>query len=188
VLDEGRLTDSQGRVVNFKNTLILLTSNLGSQHIEPVETEDEQQQMQARIMESVRAHFRPEFLNRLDDVLIFNQLTLETMRPIADIQLRRLASCLDDRHIVLELSDAARDHVAQAGFNPLYGARPLKRVVQTQLQDVLADLLLSGELSDGQHVAVSVDAEGDLQFTVTDPSTVSTSQDGDNQESGQGGM
>ena len=170
VLDEGRLTDSQGRLVNFKNTLILMTSNLGSEHIEPVETEEEQKQMQSLIMESVRRHFRPEFLNRLDDILIFRQLTLETMRPIADIQLRRLDKCLEDRNIRLDISDEARDSLAQWGFNPLYGARPLKRVIQTKLQDPLAELLLSGQLYDGQRVVISL-SDGELVFAASDELT-----------------
>ncbi|WP_432740566.1 AAA family ATPase [Methylobacter sp. G7] len=167
VLDEGRLTDSQGQLVNFTNTLILMTSNLGSELIDPVETEQEQQQMQALIMDRVRGHFRPEFLNRLDDILIFRQLTQETMRPIADIQLKRLAKCLEERDIRLDISDEASNSLAQWGFNPLYGARPLKRVIQTRLQDPLAELLLSGELRDGQQVAVSV-TDGELIFTGVD--------------------
>ena len=170
VLDEGRLTDSQGRLVNFTNTLILMTSNLGSEHIAPVETEDEQKQMQSLIMESVRRHFRPEFLNRLDGILIFRQLTLETMRPIADIQLRRLAKCLEERNIYLDISDEARDSLAEWGFNPLYGARPLKRVIQTKLQDPLADLLLSGDLCDGQRVVISL-SDGELVFARSDELT-----------------
>ena len=165
VLDEGRLTDSQGRLVKFNNTLILLTSNLGSQHIEPVETEEEQQTMQAKILETVRGHFRPEFLNRLDDILIFRQLTLATMRPIVNIQLKHLVKRLAERNITLQIDDEARDVLAQLGFNPLYGARPLKRVIQTQVQDPLADLLLGGELSDGQTLAVSSEA-GELVFSV----------------------
>ncbi|MDP2099419.1 MAG: AAA family ATPase [Methylobacter sp.] len=171
VLDEGRLTDSQGQLVNFTNTLILMTSNLGSELIEPVETEQAQQQMQTLIMDRVRGHFRPEFLNRLDDILIFRQLTLETMRPIADIQLRRLAKCLQERDIKLEINDDASNSLAQWGFNPLYGARPLKRVIQTRLQDPLAELLLSGELHDGQHVVVSVE-DGELVLTGIDDKVV----------------
>ena len=170
VLDEGRLTDSQGQLVNFTNALILMTSNLGSEYIEPVETEEQQQQMQSLIMEKVRGHFRPEFLNRLDDILVFRQLTHETMRPIADIQLQRLAKCLEDRDIRLEVSDEASDSLAQWGFNPLYGARPLKRVIQTRLQDPLAELLLSGELCDGQRVVVSV-ADGELVFAGVNETT-----------------
>jgi len=164
VLDEGRLTDSQGQLVNFTNALILMTSNLGSEYIEPVETEEEQQNMQSLIMEKVRGHFRPEFLNRLDDILIFRQLTLEAMRPITDIQLQRLAKCLLDRDIQLEVDDEASNSLAQWGYNPLYGARPLKRVIQNKLQDPLAELLLNGELCDGQRVAISV-SDGELVFT-----------------------
>lgn len=167
VLDEGRLTDSQGQLVNFTNTLILMTSNLGSELIDPVETEQEQQQMQSLIMDRVRGHFRPEFLNRLDDILIFRQLTLKTMRPIADIQLQRLAKCLKERDIRLDISDEASNSLAQWGFNPLYGARPLKRVIQTKLQDPLAELLLAGELRDGQQVVISV-TDGELVFTGVD--------------------
>jgi ATP-dependent Clp protease ATP-binding subunit ClpB len=167
VLDEGRLTDSQGQVVNFANALILLTSNLGSQHIEPVETEEEQRHMQSQVMEAVRGHFRPEFLNRLDDILIFRQLTLETMRPIADIQLQRLARRLKERKIELDISEAAANALAEWGYNPLYGARPLKRVIQNKLQDPLAELLLSGEIRDGQRVTVDLVEEA-LVFTGTD--------------------
>ncbi len=167
VLDEGRLTDSQGRLVSFSNTLILMTSNLGSEHIEPVETEAEQQQMQRQIMEIVRGHFRPEFLNRLDDILIFRQLTHEIMRPIADIQVRNLAKRLQERNIELNISDEALDALAQWGFNPLYGARPLKRVVQTRIQDPLAELLLKGELCDGQQAVINV-VDGELVFTGVD--------------------
>jgi ATP-dependent Clp protease ATP-binding subunit ClpB len=167
VLDEGRLTDSQGQAVNFANALILLTSNLGSEHIEPVETEEEQRRMQSQVMETVRGHFRPEFLNRLDDILIFRQLTLETMRPIADIQLKRLVRRLQERNIRLEIGDEAANALAEWGYNPLYGARPLKRVIQTKLQDPLAELLLQGEIRDGQRVTVSV-AEGELAFAGID--------------------
>jgi ATP-dependent Clp protease ATP-binding subunit ClpB len=168
VLDEGRLTDSRGQLVNFTNALILMTSNLGSEYIEPIETEEEQQQMQTLIMDKVRSHFRPEFLNRLDDILIFRQLTLETMRPIADIQLRRLAKCLEERNIHLDINDEASNSLAQWGFNPLYGARPLKRIIQTRLQDPLAELLLKGELRDGQQVAISI-IDGELVFIGNDP-------------------
>ncbi|MFA5984055.1 MAG: AAA family ATPase [Methylococcaceae bacterium] len=183
VLDEGRLTDSQGRLVKFNNCLILMTSNLGSQHIEPVETEAEQQNMQSLVMEVVRSHFRPEFLNRLDDILVFRQLTHDSMRPIADIQLQRLAQRLEERGISMEITDEARDSLAQWGFNPLYGARPLKRVIQNKLQDPLADLLLKEELCDGQRLLVSVQ-EGELVFTClpadSEPETaeVSTEKEG----------
>jgi ATP-dependent Clp protease ATP-binding subunit ClpB len=167
LLDEGRLTDSQGRLVNFANTLILMTSNLGSKYIEAVETEEQQQQMQQQIMEAVRAHFRPEFLNRLDDILIFRQLTPDLMRPIADIQLKLLADRLQERNIQLKISDEALDALAQWGFNPLYGARPLKRVIQTKIQDPLAELLLSGKLREKQQAIVNIE-DGELVFIGVD--------------------
>jgi ATP-dependent Clp protease ATP-binding subunit ClpB len=167
MLDEGRLTDSHGHVVSFVNTLILLTSNLGAQHIEPYESAEQEAEMNGRIMDVVRGHFRPEFLNRLDEVLIFRQLTLETMRPIVEIQLNRLVSRLKERNIVLDVTDEARDKLAEWGFNPLYGARPLKRVIQSQLQDALSEMILSGDLREDQTVKVSVDHEDDvLKFTI----------------------
>ncbi len=167
VLDEGRLTDSQGQLVNFTNTLILMTSNLASEYIEPVETEQEQQRMHSQIMEIVRGHFRPEFLNRLDDILIFRQLTLEAMRPITDIQIGRLAKCLEERNIQLEVSDEAINNLAQLGYNPLYGARPLKRVIQSKLQDPLAELLLTCGVKAGQRVLVDI-IDGELTFAGID--------------------
>lgn len=177
VLDEGRLTDSQGRLVNFTNTLILMTSNLGSEYIEPVETEEEQQQMQAQIMEIVRGHFRPEFLNRLDDILVFRQLTLDTMRPIADMQFKHLGKRLAERHIQLSVSDEAIDALAEWGFNPLYGARPLKRIMQTRVQDSLAELFLKGDLRDEQQLVISI-TDGELVFTCVDEND--TSEDAEN--------
>lgn len=156
VLDDGRLTDSQGTTVNFANTIILMTSNLGSDRIEPVETEDERRMMNRAIMEVVRGHFRPEFLNRLDDILIFNQLTLDAMLPIVEIQLRRVQRLLTDKKIDLVVSDGARAHLAEEGFNPLYGARPLKRVIQTRLQDPLAEKIIAGEIQEGRLVYVSL--------------------------------
>lgn len=161
MLDDGRLTDSQGRTVNFTNTLILMTSNLGSEYIQPVETAEENQAMQSQIMEVVRGHFRPEFLNRLDDILIFQQLGPEAMRPIVDIQLGRLIHRLKEREITLNLTDAARDKLATWGYNPLYGARPLKRVIQTRLQDNLSEMFLRGEISGNQTITVDSGVDGD---------------------------
>lgn len=158
MLDEGRLTDSQGHTVNFNNTLIILTSNLGSQFIEPVENEEDAREMRGKIMDEVRAHFRPEFINRLDDVLIFNQLTQETMRPIVDIQLQRLIRKLKEREVSLVFTEAARDQLAIWGFNPLYGARPLKRVIQSRVQDPLSDMFLRTEIEAGQTITVDYDA------------------------------
>jgi len=156
VLDDGRLTDGQGNTVNFTNTIILMTSNLGAERIEPVETEEERQEMNHAIMDAVRAHFRPEFLNRLDDILIFNQLTAEAMIPIVEIQLNRLRSLVADRDITLDVSDDAKILLAEAGFNPVYGARPLKRVIQTKVQDPLAEDIIAGRIEDGRTVAITV--------------------------------
>ncbi len=166
MLDEGRLTDSQGHTVNFNNTLIILTSNLGSQFVQPVETDEEAQEMRAQIMEAVRAHFRPEFLNRLDDILIFNQLTPEAMRPIVDIQLRRLVRKLEERDVALSFSEAARSQLFAWGYNPLYGARPLKRVIQSRVQDPLSDMFLRSEIAPGTRIEVDWSEGADeLNFT-----------------------
>ncbi|MHC1724548.1 MAG: ATP-dependent Clp protease ATP-binding subunit [Syntrophobacteraceae bacterium] len=156
VLDDGRLTDGQGNTVNFTNTIILMTSNLGADRIEPVETDEQRQQMNQMIMEAVRTHFRPEFLNRLDDILIFNQLTAEAMIPIVEIQLKRLQNLVADRDIQLDISEEAKILLAEAGFNPLYGARPLKRVIQTRVQDPLAEDLIAGRIMDGRTVTITV--------------------------------
>ncbi len=170
LLDDGRLTDSSGQTISFANTIVLMTSNLGSEHIEPVETEEEQQQMNAGIMAAVRGHFRPEFLNRLDDILVFKQLTLEVMKPIVDIQLSRLERLLDDRKMGLEVDQEARELLAEAGFNPAYGARPLQRVIQTRLQDPLAEEIIQGNIAEGSTVTVSV-VDGELSITGSAPAS-----------------
>jgi len=167
LLDDGRLTDSQGVTVGFSNTIVLLTSNLGSESIQPAETEEENQLMREGIMQAVRGHFRPEFLNRLDDILIFRQLTYENMVPIADIQLGRLAALLQDKGIGLEVHDEAKGILARRGFNPLMGARPLNRVIQSLLQDPLAEEIISGRIQPGETVFVS--AAGDELVISTDP-------------------
>ena len=152
LLDDGRLTDGQGQTVNFTNTIVLMTSNLGAENIAPTETEKEIQQMNAMIMQAVRTHFRPEFLNRLDDILIFKQLTPEIMAPIVDIQLSRLRRLLDERSITLTVTDRARMLLGEKGFNPLYGARPLKRVIQSTIQDQLAEGIIAGKIEDGNRL------------------------------------
>ncbi len=158
VLDDGRLTDGQGRTVDFTNTIIVLTSNLGSQFIaalpddEPVETVEQQ------VMDVVRGHFRPEFLNRLDEIILFHRLAQEHMGGIVDIQVARVGKLLSDRKITLDLTDAARSWLGRLGYDPVYGARPLKRAVQRYLQDPLADMILRGEIADGATVHVD---EGD---------------------------
>ncbi|MGH8957090.1 MAG: ATP-dependent Clp protease ATP-binding subunit, partial [Acidimicrobiia bacterium] len=160
LLDDGRLTDGQGRTVDFTNSVLIMTSNLGSEFIQedlPDEVVEE------RVMKAVRSHFRPEFLNRVDDMIVFRRLTMEQLREIVDIQLEELRRRLADRHITLELTDTAKALLAEEGFDPVYGARPLKRVIQRQIADPLAMKLLAGEYSDGD--AVTVDAhDGELTF------------------------
>ncbi|SEM09224.1 ATP-dependent Clp protease ATP-binding subunit ClpB [Syntrophus gentianae] len=168
LLDDGRLTDSHGQTVNFSNTVVLMTSNLGSESIRPAETEEEIQEMNAQIMKAVRSHFRPEFINRLDDILVFKQLTLEGMKIIADIQLKRLAKLLKDKDIQLQVKDEVLTLLAELGFNPLMGARPLNRVIQTRLQDPLAEDIIAGNIKPGDTVTVSV-AENSFVLGVNEP-------------------
>ncbi|RZL59877.1 MAG: ATP-dependent chaperone ClpB, partial [Sphingomonas sp.] len=146
VLDDGRLTDGQGRTVDFSNTLIILTSNLGSQYLAAVEEGQEVESVEPQVMEVVRAHFRPEFLNRLDEIILFHRLGQSHMAPIVDIQVARVGKLLADRKVTLDLTDAARHWLGRVGYDPVYGARPLKRAVQRYLQDPLADMILRGEV------------------------------------------
>jgi ATP-dependent Clp protease ATP-binding subunit ClpB len=157
ILDDGRLTDGHGRTVDFKNTIVIMTSNIGSQYI--AELPDEQQ-MQERVMEALRLHFKPEFLNRVDDILIFHHLTKEQLREIVTLQMARLKRLLAERQLKLELTDKARDFLADAGYDPVYGARPLRRAIQHHLQDKLAPMLLSGEFKEGDTIMVDADAAG----------------------------
>jgi ATP-dependent Clp protease ATP-binding subunit ClpB len=175
LLDDGRLTDSQGQVVNYTNTIIIMTSNLGAEHIEPAETEEDAQRMIQGIMQAVRGHFRPEFLNRLDDILVFSQLSPEVMPIIVDIQLRKLQELLQERQIQLDVKEEAKLLLAEEGYNPLYGARPLKRVIQARLQDHLAEEIISGALQEDQTVVVTA-AEGEFIFH-TDGGPESTAKD-----------
>jgi ATP-dependent Clp protease ATP-binding subunit ClpB len=158
VLDDGRLTDGQGHVVDFSNTLIILTSNLGSQYLSSMTDGQSVEDVEPQVMEVVRAHFRPEFLNRLDEIILFHRLGQEHMGPIVDIQVGRVQRLLADRKIKLDLTDAARAWLGRVGYDPVYGARPLKRAVQKYLQDPLADAILRGEVPDGSTVKVE---EGD---------------------------
>ncbi|RZM36671.1 MAG: ATP-dependent chaperone ClpB, partial [Sphingomonas sp.] len=164
VLDDGRLTDGQGRTVDFSNTLIILTSNLGSQYLANMEGEDVSA-VEPQVMEIVRAHFRPEFLNRLDEIILFHRLGMAQMAPIVDIQVSRVDKLLADRKIVLDLTDAARAWLGRVGYDPVYGARPLKRAVQRYLQDPLADLILRGDVKDGATVRVD-EGDGKLALSV----------------------
>jgi ATP-dependent Clp protease ATP-binding subunit ClpB len=160
VLDDGRLTDGHGRTVDFRNTVIVMTSNLGSQLIQEMAGEEHYQQMKAAVMEVVGQHFRPEFINRVDDVVVFHPLGREQIRAITDIQLGLLRKRLAERDIGLEVSAAALDRLGEAGFDPVYGARPLKRAIQTQVENPLAQALLSGQFEPGDVVRVDVDAGG----------------------------
>ncbi len=160
VLDDGRLTDGQGRTVDFKNTLIIMTSNLGAEFLVMQKEGEDSSAVHDEVMQVVRAHFRPEFLNRVDEIILFHRLRREDMGAIVDIQFARLAKLLEDRKIVLEPDAKAREWLAQRGYDPAYGARPLKRVFQKELQDALAQRLLAGEIADGSRVALSADGSG----------------------------
>ncbi len=160
VLDDGRLTDGQGRTVDFKNTLIILTSNIGAEFLVALGDDDNVEQAREQVMELVQANFRPEFLNRLDEILLFERLKLEHMAEIVDIQVRRLQGWLKHRNITIELKEDARQWLAKKGYDPAFGARPLKRVIQKTLQDELARKVLAGEIGDGDHVVVSVGKDG----------------------------
>jgi ATP-dependent Clp protease ATP-binding subunit ClpB len=165
VLDDGRLTDGQGRTVDFTNTIIVLTSNLGSQYIASLGDDDPVEKVEDQVMEVVRAHFRPEFLNRLDEIILFHRLGASHMAPIVDIQVARIGKLLKDRKIKLDLTEGARAWLGRVGYDPVYGARPLKRAVQRYLQDPLADLILRGEVPDGAMVKVE-DGDGALRLEV----------------------
>ncbi|MFC3099253.1 ATP-dependent chaperone ClpB [Alteraurantiacibacter palmitatis] len=165
VLDDGRLTDGQGRVVDFSNTLIILTSNLGSQFLSNLTDDQKVEDVEPQVMDVVRSHFRPEFLNRLDEIILFHRLSQEHMAPIVDIQVKRVQKLLKDRKITLDLTEGARNWLGRVGYDPVYGARPLKRAVQRYLQDPLAEKLLAGEIPDGSTVNVDEGEEG-LVFVI----------------------
>jgi ATP-dependent Clp protease ATP-binding subunit ClpB len=160
VLDDGRLTDGQGRTVDFRNTLIILTSNQGAEYLVSLGEDQDVGAVRDLVMASVRAHFRPEFLNRLDESILFHRLKRENMAAIVDIQIERLQRLLADRMITVKLDDKARRWLAERGYDPAYGARPLKRVIQKNLQDNLAEEILAGRIGDGDNVEVSADEAG----------------------------
>jgi ATP-dependent Clp protease ATP-binding subunit ClpB len=170
ILDDGRLTDGHGRTVDFKNTVVIMTSNIGSQLILAYRGGDDAEsyrQMKNEVLEAMRQHFRPEFLNRVDETVVFHSLSREHLKQIVDIQLEHLRARLAERHIVLDLSDRAREHIALVGYDPSYGARPLKRVIQKEIETPLGRLLLKGDIQDGQAVVIDHDrAAGALKFTV----------------------
>jgi len=156
VLDDGRLTDGQGRTVDFKNTLIILTSNIGAEYLVSVKDGEDMSHARALVLAEVKTRFRPEFINRLDEIIVFHRLQRDQMTTIVDIQMTRLQKLLADRKITLKLDDAARTWLANMGYDPAYGARPLKRVIQKHVQDPLAEAILAGRVKDGETVAVSV--------------------------------
>ena len=174
LLDDGRLTDAQGRTVNFQNTIVIMTSNLGSQHlldpftmgggvVDLAEREAARLRTRERVMDAVREHFRPELLNRIDDIVIFNPLGKEQIKAIVDIQLMDLRERLEERKMELELTDAAKELLALEGFDPVYGARPLKRAIQQKIVQPLAIKLLRGEFHDGDKIVVDARG-GELEF------------------------
>src|SRR5262245_45665744 len=167
ILDDGRLTDSQGRTVDFRNTIIIMTSNIGSQRILQYHGSyqgEGYERMRDAVLDEMRRHFRPEFLNRVDEIIVFHALSEAHLKDIVLIQLRRLQQRLADRHITLELSDAARTHLVKVGYDPAYGARPLKRAIQKEVENVLGRMILEGKVRDGQTVRVDVDGKGQLTF------------------------
>jgi ATP-dependent Clp protease ATP-binding subunit ClpB len=161
VLDDGRLTDGQGRTVDFKNTVIILTSNVGSQHIMAI---DDEAKMKAAVMEDLRLAFRPEFLNRLDETVVFHRLAKDQIRRVVEIQIGRFAARLAARDLTLDISDAAKDHIGDVGYDPVYGARPLKRAIQRYLENPLAQEILAGRYAPGDTIVVDVGAGGELGF------------------------
>ena len=169
VLDDGRLTDGQGRTVDFRNTVVIMTSNLGSQHILDVTLDREQ--LSDRVMADVRSWFKPEFLNRIDDIVIFDRLSRDDLTKVVDIQLGRLVRRLGGRDLHLDVTDKARAHLVDLGYDPVYGARPLKRVIRTEVEDRLARLILAGDAPDGSTVTVDLGDDGELTMTAAAPTT-----------------
>ncbi|MFM7793773.1 MAG: AAA family ATPase, partial [Microcystis panniformis] len=154
VLDDGRITDSQGRVVDFRNTIIVMTSNIGSDHILNVSEDADYEEMRKRVLTALRSHFRPEFLNRIDDLIIFHTLKKEELRYIVRLQLQRLERLLGEQKINLELTTAAEDHIVTVGYDPTYGARPLKRAIQRELENPLATKILEQAFIEGDTVVI----------------------------------
>jgi ATP-dependent Clp protease ATP-binding subunit ClpB len=164
ILDDGRLTDGHGRTVDFKNSVVIMTSNIGSQWIVDLGAKD-YEEMRRRVIDAVKAHFKPEFLNRIDELIIFHSLGIEEIKAIVGIQLKKLQQRLSERRLNLELTEKAREWLAKEGFDPAYGARPLKRVIQKEIQDQLAMKILEGKFREGDTITADVDAKkGGLVF------------------------
>ena len=166
LLDDGRLTDGKGRTVDFKNTVIIMTSNIASREIQEAAAEGDEAEMRSRAMEVLRGHFRPEFLNRIDDIVTFHPLTQEQLSAIVELQAKQLERRLEEHHIQLVLTDQAKEHLAMTGYDTVYGARPLKRMIQREILNPLAMKLLDGTLKDGQTVRVDV-VDGGLVFSAS---------------------
>jgi ATP-dependent Clp protease ATP-binding subunit ClpB len=160
VLDDGRLTDGQGHQVDFRNTIIVMTSNLGADYLVNQPEGEDTEAVRDQVMAVVRSAFRPEFLNRVDEIILFHRLKKSEMTRIVDIQMTRLQKLLDDRKINAVLEPAAREWLADKGWDPAYGARPLKRVIQKAVQDPLAEMILAGTIKDGEKVIISVGKNG----------------------------
>ena len=176
ILDDGRLTDSKGRVVDFKNTVLIMTSNLGSREIQTAaENPLVDRDVRTEVLQVLRDHFKPEFLNRIDDIVVFKQLGRDQIATIIDVQLEKLRKNLEERGIVLELDDTARDLIVQEGYDPVYGARPLKRAIQSLIQNHLAVKLLNGEIGSGQTVRISAE-NGEMRFAPTEGGKTATGQ------------
>jgi ATP-dependent Clp protease ATP-binding subunit ClpB len=163
VLDDGRLTDGHGRTVDFKNTVIIMTSNMGSQWIADL-TDKDYDEMKKRVTEAVKAHFKPEFINRIDDIIIFRSLSAENIKEIVKLQLAYLTKRAAERNIELKYTEKLKNLIAKEGYDPAYGARPLKRLIQKKIQDTLALMILKGEVKEGDAVALDVDTKGNVVF------------------------
>jgi len=187
ILDDGRLTDGHGRTVDFKNTVEIMTSNVGSQLILAYRGGDDPesfQQMKTEVLNALRQQFRPEFLNRVDEIVVFHSLSRKHLKEIVEIQLERLRARLAERHIILELNERAREHLAAAGYDPIYGARPLKRVIQKELETPLGRSLLKGDIKDGQTVAVDYDRlKNELTFSARPSTGTAQAANGDSSAS-----
>ena len=160
LLDDGRLTDGQGRTVDFSNTIVIMTSNIGSQHIVDLAGQDREEEIRDRVMDALRSEFLPEFLNRVDDVIVFHPLGKAELRQIVDLQLTRLAEQLENNGYNLKVTDDARDLLASESYDPVYGARPLKRVIQQRLQNTLANEILAGNFSEGATIKIDAAPDG----------------------------
>jgi ATP-dependent Clp protease ATP-binding subunit ClpB len=166
VLDEGKLTDSQGHKVDFRNTLIIMTSNLGAKCLANIPPGESSEVARPEVMEVVREHFAPEFLNRIDDIILFNRLTRTDMSYILDLQIQKISQLLEPKRILFSLTHEAKEYLADCGYDPVYGARPLKRVIQTLVLNKMAMMLISGELSEGDGVFLDYNrTKGELVFT-----------------------